>query len=155
MIEISRLDTIIEEVMAGREAFQVDRSVSAANQIKLLVDGPEGINLKELAAISRAIEAELDREQEDFEITVASPGVGEPLQVPQQYQQNLGRILKVKTRDGEELKGRLADWDGEKLTLNWKTRQPKAKGKGKETVEKQAVLHIESIQETRVQIEFK
>ena len=120
----------------------------------ITADTLEGVRLEELTAISRAIEHSLDRETEDFELQVSSPGVGNPLKVPQQYQQNIGRNLKVTTTEGKEWKGELTNFENELLTLVWKERVPKEVGKGKVTVTKEIQLKLEEIKEARVELRF-
>ena len=155
MIDQQHLQKLIDEIVARQGAFLVDLAVDSGNRIQVKVDHIKGITLEQLAEVSRAIEQGFDREEEDFEITVTSPGVGTPLKVPQQYEQNIGRILKVKTSTDEEYKGRLTAFNDDELTLTWKERQPKEKGKGKVTVEKEQKINLADVEEAKVQIEFK
>lgn len=155
MIDQQHLQNVIQDVLAQQEAFLVDLQVDAGNNIQVKVDHIKGITLEQLTKVSRAIENAFDREEEDFEITVASPGVGTPLKVPQQYEQNLGRKLKVKMQDGNEYSGRLDEYTGDDIVLSWKERQPKEVGKGKVTVEKEQKISLADIAKAEVQIEFK
>lgn len=140
--------------MEKENAFLIDFQIDQANKILITADTLEGVRLEELTAISRAIEHSLDRETEDFELQVSSPGVGNPLKVPQQYQQNIGRSLKVTTAEGKEWKGELTNFENELLTLAWKERVPKEVGKGKVTVTKEIQLKLEEIKEARVELRF-
>lgn len=155
MIDQQHLQSVIEDALAQQEAFLVDLQVDAGNNIQVKADHVKGITLEQLTKVSRAIEGAFDREEEDFEITVASPGVGTPLKVPQQYEQNLGRKLKVKLNDGAEYTGQLNKFTGEAIVLTWKERKPKEVGKGKVTVEIEKEINLSEIQRAEVQIEFK
>ena len=77
-----------------------------------------------------------------------------PLSFPRQYKKNLGRKLKVKTRKGEQIEGEVTEATDDKVTLIWKTREPKPIGKGKVTVQKEAVLDYSDIVEAKVMITF-
>lgn len=156
MIDPQELDKLIDEAVAEAGAFLVESKLEAGNQIRVLADREDGISLEKLAGISRYIEQHLDRDEQDFEITVSSPGVGTPLRVLAQYRQNIGRLLKVKTLAGEEIKGRIDSVDEQgTITLKWKERVPKPKGKGKVTVEQNRTIAQAEIENAQVQIEFK
>jgi len=75
--------------------------------------------------------------------------------MPRQYKKNIGRILKVKTQNNEILEGKLTKVDDNEIELNWKAREPKPIGKGKVTVQKEAVLEYKNIVEATVVITFK
>ena len=92
------LEKTLEE---KRELFLIDFKVSPDNKIKVVLDGDTGVNLEDCIAVSRAIEHNLDREEQDFSLEVTSAGASSPLQLPRQYKKNIGRKLKVKTLDGE------------------------------------------------------
>ena len=52
---------------------------------------PEGVTIEECAKVSRIIESGLDREIEDFELEVSSPGLNSPFKVLPQYFKNIGK----------------------------------------------------------------
>ena len=110
--------------------------------------------LQDCIDVSRAVEADLDREEQDFSLEVASAGLSSPLKFVRQYKKNLGRNLKVKTISSEEIEAKLTAVDDEKITLEWQAREPKKIGKGKETVDKKLELSYESIKEAIVIVSF-
>lgn len=132
----------------------IDFEISSTNLIQVTADTLEGITLEGITAISRGIEHNLDREQEDFELQVSSPGVGSPLKVPQQFEQNVGRDLKVTTLNGDKHKGELESFDGSSIKLSWSERVPKEVGKGKVTVKQELELALSDIKEAKVQVRF-
>ncbi len=140
-----------EALEENKSLFLIDFSISANNHIKVIVDGDSGITLKECIRISRHIEHNLDREEEDFSLEVTSPDITDPLVNKRQYKKNTGRIMKIKT-DTEAYEGTLVDSDEEKITLQWKAREPKPVGKGKITVEKEAVIPYGDIKEAKVKV---
>ena len=154
MIDSEKVRTLLEAALQEQGAFLVDFEIAAGNVIQVTADTLEGINLEGITAISRGIEHNLDREEEDFELQVSSPGVGSPLQVKEQYTQNIGRDLKVKCQDGTKYQGELIAFDGTELQLQWSERVPKEVGKGKVTVKKDVKLNLSDIKESKVQVRF-
>ncbi len=154
MIDSEKVRQIATEAIENEGAFLVDLTVGSDNRISISAGHPEGITLKKLGLISRAIEAHFDREEEDFEIEVSSPGVGQPFKVPQQYEANVGRPVKVVLKDGKVVKGELIAFENDQLTLSWKERVPKEVGKGKQTVSRKETISLENVKETRLEIRF-
>ena len=134
--------------------FLIELSISEGNNIRVIFDGDTGVTVENCMAISRAIEHNLDREEEDFSLEVMSAGVSEPLKITRQYKKNIGRNLKIKTNENIEIEGQLTSVDDKSITVNWKTREPKPIGKGKVTVQKEASLLYTEIVEAKVMIKF-
>ena len=150
-----RVTELLEEALKQNESlFLIDLLISEDNRITVILDGDNGITVEDCITVSRAIEHNLDREEEDFSLEVMSAGVSEPLVTPRQYRKNLGRKLKVKTQQDQTIEGELTNVNDKVITLQWKAREPKPIGKGKITVQKEAVLSYEEIVEAKVMITF-
>ncbi len=150
--EVKRL---LKEALEENESlFLIELSFLANNKIYIEVDGDNGINLKECIRISRHVEHNLDREEEDFGLEVASVDIAKPLKVPRQYQKNIGRTLVIKTTDNKQIEGVLMKAGEKQINLEWKAREPKPIGKGKVTVVKTTELAYTNIQEAKVKIIF-
>lgn len=146
----SLLNTALEE---HPSLFLIDFTVGSDNTIRVVLDGDAGVNLQDCMAISRAIEHNLDRDEEDFSLEVTSAGATSPLQLPRQYKKNIGRKLKVRTDAGEQ-EGTLAGTTENSITLEWKAREPKSVGKGKVTVQKKQEIAFSEIKEAKVVLKF-
>lgn len=133
--------------------FLIDLTITESMKIIVTLDGDQGVTLQDCIDISRAIEHNLDREEQDFSLEVASAGVSTPLKLVRQYKKNIGRSLKVKTTT-DSLEAVLADANEDFITLTWTAREPKKIGKGKETVEKKIELPYAEIKEAIVTITF-
>lgn len=133
--------------------FLIDFMIGGDNTIKVVLDGDKGVTLQDCMDVSRAIEHNLDREEEDFSLEVASAGATSPLKMPRQYTKNIGRKLKVRTDSGE-LEGTLVQATENNITLEWKAREPKPVGKGKVTVQKKRDIPFSEIQEAKVILKF-
>ncbi len=154
MIDLEKLRSTAIEALEAEGAFLVELNLGADNRISLSADHPEGITLDKLRKVSKAIEAEFDREQEDFDLEVSSPGVGKPLMVPQQYEMSVGRAVKITMLDGEIKTGDVKSFKDNCLTIGWKERVPKEIGKGKMTVSREEEINLKDIKETRLEIRF-
>ena len=149
----SKVESLLTKALDQHPAlFLIELKVGADNSIRVILDGDQGVSLKDCMTISRAIEHQLDREAEDFSLEVASVGVGTPLQSQRQYIKNIGRKLKVELVERPSVEGTLIAADDKGFTLKWKQREPKPVGKGKVTVEKQETLSYEQIESAKVTI---
>ncbi len=135
------------------DVFLIDLTITEANKIIVTLDGDQGVQLQDCIDISRAIEHNLDREEQDFSLEVASVGVGSPLKLVRQYIKNVGRALIVKTGT-TTIEAQLAEANEDFITLAWEAREPKKIGKGKETVQKRQEIPYSEIKEAIVTVTF-
>lgn len=144
------LDAGLEE---DSSLFLIDFTVTADNKIKVVIDGDNGVTVKDCIKISRAIEHNLDREEVDFALEVASAGATAPLVLPRQYNKNLGRKLEVETTESV-IEGNLTAVESGHIVLEWKEREPKPIGKGKVTVKKRQEINFSDIKKAKVVLKF-
>ena len=135
------------------EIFLIDLTITDSFKIIVTLDGDNGVALQDCIDISRAIEHNLDREEQDFSLEVASVGVGSPLKITRQYKKNIGRTLIVKLAS-ETIEAHLVAANEEFITLAWEAREPKKIGKGKETVQKRQDIPYSEIKEAIVTVTF-
>jgi ribosome maturation factor RimP len=134
----------------GTGLFLVAVKVSNSNRITLLADKNEGITIDECAAIHRHIENGLDREAEDFELQVSSPGLDSPFVVNKQYLKNEGRKVEVIDTDGSKFTGKLKN-----ITAGGFELETEIKTKGKTIQQKDISFNFEQIKSTRVILTIK
>lgn len=150
-------EKVINLLNAGLEEksalFLIDLTITDANKIIVTLDGDNGVTLQDCIDISRAIEHNLDREEQDFSLEVASAGLSTPLKLVRQYQKSIGRTLIVTTED-EKIEATLSAVNDDYIVLEWTAREPKKIGKGKETVEKRLELPYSKIKEAIVTVTF-
>lgn len=144
-----------EALELNKELFLVEFEISDTNHISVIIDGDKGVTVSECMRVSRNIEHDLDREEEDFSLEVSSFDISHALTMPRQYKKNIDRKLKVKTIDDTKYEGTLINFsEDNNFVLQWKERVPKTLGKGKMTVEKQQELNINDVKEAKVVIIF-
>ena len=145
---------LLEEVLKEKPSlFLVDLTVTETLKVIVTLDGDNGVNLQDCIDISRVIDNNLDREEQDYALEVASAGVSTPLKMARQYRKNIGRTLKVKTAT-ETIEAVLEHVSDESIVLSWTAREPKKIGKGKETVEHKREIPYSDIKEAIVTIIF-
>jgi len=154
MISLEKIKSLIAEKLEEGNYFVVSLDVSTTNKIKLVVDSFEGITIQECVAFSRQIEHNLDREEEDFELEVASPGLSSPLTVIQQYQKNIGRDLNVLLSDNTRITGQLLEVNEDVITLLEKKKVKVEGKKKKQTVEEKIIIKFTDIQSALIVIKF-
>ncbi|SDR67656.1 ribosome maturation factor RimP [Formosa sp. Hel1_31_208] len=146
---------LLDDALNQREdLFLIDFEVLQGNTIKVVIDGDNGVLVEDCMFISRGIEHNLDREEEDFSLEVQSSGATAPFTNKRQYKKNVGRILSVKTTTNDTIEGTLTEANEDAILLEWKVREPKPVGKGKVTVKKQAEISYDTISKAQVVIKF-
>jgi ribosome maturation factor RimP len=136
------------------ELFLIDFTVDPGNKISVVLDGDNGVSVKDCIFISRAIDHNIDEEEHEFSLDVASCGATSPLKTVRQYIKNISRDLEVKLQSGSTFEGQLTKVNDENITLEWDTREPKPIGKGKVTVHKIEEIAYSDIVEAKVVIKF-
>lgn len=107
MLDVKHIERIVEESLAGTDMFVVEVKVSPGNEVEVTIDADTRVGIDACATLSRAIEAGLDRDAEDFALTVASAGIGQPLRLLRQYLKLVGRPVDVVFKDGSKRVGKL------------------------------------------------
>jgi ribosome maturation factor RimP len=149
-----KVNTVLAEALSQKPSlFLIDLTITDAFKVIVTLDGDQGVVLQDCIDISRAVESNLDREEQDYSLEVASAGVSSPLKNIRQYKKNIGRTLKVKTAT-EIIEAELVDANDDFVILSWEAREPKKIGKGKETVQKRLELPYVDIKEAIVTITF-
>ncbi|MDW5287310.1 ribosome assembly cofactor RimP [Formosa sp. PL04] len=148
------IENLLENALQERnDLFLISLVISEDNTIKVIVDGDEGVSVEDCMFISKAIDHNLDREEQDFSLEVMSAGAASPLLQSRQFIKNIGRTLEVKTQT-DTIEAVLVDANEDEIVLEWKAREPKPVGKGKVTVQKKANISYNDIVEAKVMIKF-
>ncbi|MDA9266896.1 ribosome assembly cofactor RimP [Salibacteraceae bacterium] len=148
MISESYIRQLVEEKLEGTDMFIVELSVSSNSKIVVEIDGMSGVAIADCVEVSRQIESNLDRDQEDFELQVSSAGIDKPLRDKRQFEKNIGREVKIVLQDSAELKGELLEV-GDSLKLKLPA------SKKKKLPEREEIIAWENIRETKILISFK
>lgn len=150
MIEKETIKAIVEEQIKGSDRFLVAVKVSSANKITVLADSKAGITIDECASIHRFIESRLDREIEDYDLQVSSPGLDLPFLVPEQYYKNEGKKIEVIDMEGKQYSGTLKNVTDGGFELETEMR---VKGKAREI--KDVSFNYDRVKSARVVLIIK
>ncbi len=154
MIAKTTIENLVKEKLDA-DMFIVDISVSANNVIHVFVDGYNGISIDQCIAISRNVEHNLDREEEDFALEVSSPGLTESFKILEQYVKYTGRNIEVVTIEGQKLEGLLKVADENGIILETSKREKVEGHKKKQLVIKDYKLEHNEIKSAKAVISFK
>ena len=117
MIEKIKILELVNNTLEGSDKFLVSLKITPGNRIFVDIDCDNGVTIDDCIELSRAIEGNLDREEEDFELNVSSAGADQPLKLTRQYRKNVGRDLEVVMVDGERAEGTLEDASDEGIVI--------------------------------------
>lgn len=154
MIKKQHIIDLTESHFEGSDKFIVDVKVLAGNKIEVYIDSPNQLVIADCVELSRFIENSLDREKEDFELQVSSPGATEPFKVKEQYKKHIGKKIKSSTTDGKTHEGVLKAADEEGFTIEETRREKKEIGKGNHTVTENITLTYKQTKETKSVLPF-
>jgi ribosome maturation factor RimP len=150
MIDREKIEKSIREYISGTPLFLVAVKVSSSNKITILADKKEGITIDECAGLHRHIEKDLDRNVEDFELQVSSPGLEMPFGVIDQYYKNEGRKVDVVDTEGQKYSGMLKNVTTGGFDLETEV---KVKGKSKEIMD--VSFNFDHVKTTKVVLTIK
>lgn len=142
----------IDELNSG--IFIVEVNISPTNVITIELDKESGgVTIEECVSVSRNVEHNLDREAEDFELSVSSAGMDRPLRVPKQFVKNIGNEVRVVLNHGS-VEGELVSYDEDKIVVQTSTKEKIEGRKKKEVVVRQHEVDMNDVKEVKRVITF-
>ena len=137
------------------EYFVVNISIKKGNVIEVIIDGDHGVTIQKCIDVSRSIEHNLDRDTEDFELSVSSAGLGKAFKVHRQYLKNIGNEVEVAPTEGKPVAGVLKQVDDEGFDLEVTTFERPGEKKKKVEVVKTIRFRFDSKPKVKNIISFK
>jgi len=150
--EVQLLD-LITPTLEEKKYFVVTLEVRPGNNILIEIDSADGVKISDCVSVSKAIENNLDRENEDFDLQVSSPGLDKPFKVIQQYEKNIGKDVQIQTLENKIEKGKLLSVNNINITVEIERKVKE--GKKKKTIIENKVFNFNQIKETKIIISFK
>lgn len=155
MMDTKKITAAAERLLEGTDLFVVGCTCTPANEVELLVDSDTSVSIDACATLSRALEAELDRDAEDFSLTVASAGIGSELKCLRQYRKLIGSPVEVLLANGTKITARLDTADETGITLSYEEKQTVEGHKRKQTVTVTRSYPFSDIKYTKEFLDFK
>lgn len=146
---------LIERRLEGSELFLVEINATPYNEIEVLIDSDASVGIDACVELSKAIEAEFDREAEDYELMVASAGIGQPLKVLRQYRKLIGKNVELVLKNGLKLVAVLKDADEDKLVVSYMEKIAVEGKKRKQEVETVKEFALSDIKSTSEHLDYK
>ena len=153
MIDKTLITKLVNEKLSD-DQFLVEVTVSSSNVIHIMVDGDTGISINQIVEISRYVEDHLDRETEDFELSVFSAGLSEPFNLLRQYKKNVGNEIEVLFTNGQKMNGLLKNAEDHGFDLEVTTKEKAEGSKKKELVTRVHHFEYSEIKEAKQIIKF-
>jgi ribosome maturation factor RimP len=155
MIEKETIANLVESYLKDSANYLVDITILPGNIIEVEIDNDENVNIDDCVALSRYLDSQLDREAEDFELTVSSTGLTSPFKTLRQYKKYEGRSIEVLSKNGQKLSGvlKLSDNDGFVVTVTKKVKLEGAKRKTE--IEEDIRFAYNEVKYTKYAIQFK
>ncbi|MBE0639345.1 MAG: ribosome assembly cofactor RimP [Bacteroidales bacterium] len=150
MITKGQVTGIAERHMQGTDKYIVDVVVKTGNVITIVIDSDTSVVIDDCSHLSKAVEAALDRDQEDFELRVTSYGADRPLILKRQYTKNIGRQLVITKTDEQKIKGKLLKADETGITLELIPDKKK-----KDTPAETVLIAFAEIEQAKIVLSFK
>ncbi len=154
MIKKAYIEEVLQPALDEKNGFLVSLSVDKQNRIIAKVDSIEGFTIADCVDISRAIEGSLDREEEDFELEVSTPGLNAEFKVWEQYKKNEGRKVEILQNDGEKFKGTLTTVTPDNFTVETEKKVKIEGKKKKEVVTETHQMNFDSVKKARLVLDF-
>jgi len=154
MIDKAQVISLVKERLE-EQMFLVDVRVNERNVIDVFIDSFEGLTIDQCVAVSRHVEHSFDREEEDFELHVSSPGLTEGFRVKEQYIKYTGRKIEVVTADDKKLEGTLLEIGDSDFVLETSSREKVEGHKKKQLVVRKHILKYDEIKSAKASISFK
>ncbi|MBU1013481.1 MAG: ribosome assembly cofactor RimP [Bacteroidetes bacterium] len=149
MIDKQLIIKLAESELKGTDKFLVNVAVNPGNKIFVILDGDSSISIDDCIEVSRFIESSLDREVEDFELSVSSAGLDQPLKLIRQYKKYTNKEISVLTGEGVKYQGILTGILDDRIQLYI------PENKKKKTKEQNIEILFSDIKETKAIISFK
>jgi ribosome maturation factor RimP len=155
MIDKSVVENLVNQWLEDKDYFLVDIEISRDDRIVVEIDHADGVWIEDCVQLSRFIEDNLNRDDEDYELEVGSAGLGQPFKVKQQYVNFIGKDVEVLDAEGKKWKGLLKSVDGDEFTVSVKEKVKKEGAKRPVTEDVDHVFNMNKVKYTKYLISFK
>src|SRR5262249_33197413 len=150
---IKAVESLVQALLAGEPGyFLVDVRIKPTNNVKVYIDGDQGISIEKCVQYNRALYKKLEESglfpSGDFSLEVSSPGLDEPLKLLRQYRKNIGRQVELVLQDGSKKEGRLLEVSEDGIIVE----EVRGKNKKKEVINH--TFLFDNIKTTKIQVVF-
>ena len=150
---VKTVEGMVQTMLAGEQGyFLVDVRVKPTNNVKVFIDGDQGISIEKCVQVNRALYKKFEETglfpNGDFSLEVSSPGLDEPLKLHRQYKKNIGRQVELVLQDGSKIEGRLLEVTEDGIIVE----ETRGRNKKKEVINH--TFLFDNIKTTKIQVVF-
>jgi ribosome maturation factor RimP len=150
---VKTVEGMVQAMLAGEQGyFLVDVRVKPTNNVKVFIDGDQGISIEKCVQVNRALYKKFEETglfpNGDFSLEVSSPGLDEPLKLHRQYKKNIGRQVELVLQDGSKMEGRLLEVSEDGIIVE----ETRGRNKKKEVINH--TFLFDNIKTTKIQVVF-
>ena len=161
--QIQSIENLVNGIIAEDPAiFLVEIRIKPTNNVKIFLDGDNGITIEKCITINRALYKLVEGSglfpNDDFSLEISSPGLDEPLKLPRQFRKNIGRLVEVMLQDGTKVEGKMTEVKDDAIVVEEiKSKKPISQKHAPKAKQVELVLRelpLNTIKSTKIQITF-
>jgi ribosome maturation factor RimP len=150
---VKAVESLVQGLLGGEPGyFLVEVRIKPTNNVKVYIDGDQGISIEKCVQYNRALYKKLEESglfpTGDFSLEVSSPGLDEPLKLLRQYKKNIGRQVELVLQDGSKKEGKLLEVSEDGVIVE----ETRGKNKKKEVINH--TFLFDNIKTTKIQVVF-
>lgn len=150
-----QIEKKVSDLLQNTAFFLVEIKISKTlNKVEIILDGDQGIGFDKCSEINKIIGNYIEENnliERSYNLVVGSPGIGKPLKLIRQYNNQIGRTLTIKLKSGAIKEGVLLEIvEQSKIIIKEKTN----KNKSKKIQAKESEISFSEIEQARVEISF-
>ncbi|MES1221682.1 MAG: ribosome maturation factor, partial [Bacteroidota bacterium] len=112
--QIRSIESMVRDLLGTEpEYFLVEVKIKPTNNVKVFLDGDNGISIEKCVQYNRSLYKKLEESHlfpsDDFSLEISSPGLDQPLKSLRQYKKNIGRMVEVVLLDGTKKEGKMSE----------------------------------------------
>lgn len=149
MIDKKKVTELVNKWLEGNDYFLVDVSVDANDKVVVEIDHNDGVWIEDCVSLSKFIEANMNRDDENYELEVGSAGIGQPFKVVRQYENHIGKEVEVLTADGKKFRGVLKSVNAPEFIVTVMEKRKEEGKKKASMVEVDKTFDMNSVKHTK------
>lgn len=155
MIEAEKIKNIAKKADLGKEFVVIDVESRPNNSFTVFIDSLNNITIGDCVKVSRFIEENLDRNIEDYDLSVSSAGIDRPLTTEIQFQKNIGKNVQITLNDNKVVEGKLIEYNKDHIIISNNKKERNATTKKNEIVTINTKIEFNKIKTVTIIISFK
>jgi ribosome maturation factor RimP len=118
LIKKDSIIRLTNEFLKDSSNYLIEVQVSTSNKVRVYIENDDHVSIQDCISLSKHIEHSLDRESEDFELEVSSPGIDQPFKHERQFNKYKGKDVSITLIDGKLVQGKLIDFKDNQIILS-------------------------------------